>query len=62
MQRFLVLPRISALVLAVGMLLAAALMLAGGSAVSQAEPAQGSSAKQTVLADSSTGLRKPLEP
>ncbi|TMR97885.1 hypothetical protein [Nonomuraea basaltis] len=65
MRRSLVHPRFSALALALGVLLAAALMLAGGSKVSQAvqsEFAQGSNAKPTVLAEGVQGMRKPLEP
>lgn len=53
------------MVLVRGMLLAAALMLAGGLEVSQAvqaETAQGSDTKTTVLAEGPQGLRKPLEP
>ncbi|TMR10247.1 hypothetical protein ETD86_40445 [Nonomuraea turkmeniaca] len=65
MRRSLARPRFSALALSLGMLLAAALTLAGGLKVSQAvqsEFAQGSNAKPTVLAEGAHGLRKPLEP
>jgi hypothetical protein len=65
MRRSLVRPHFSALALALGMLLAAALMLAGGLKVSQAvqsEFAQGSNVKPTVLAEGVQGMRKPLEP
>lgn len=63
MRRSLVSPHFSALMLLLGMLLAAALLLVGGSVVSQAvqaEPVQGSYAKTTVLADGVQGMRKPL--
>lgn len=60
MRRSLVHPRLPAVVLVVGMLLAAALLLAVGLKMSQAEPVRGSSINSTVLADNSTVMRKPL--
>ncbi|MGW0810212.1 hypothetical protein [Nonomuraea sp. NPDC002799] len=53
------------MVLALGLLLAAALMLTGGTTVSQAgrsELVRGSSANPIVLAEGVAGPRRPMDP
>ncbi|MEV0616916.1 hypothetical protein AB0I81_26595 [Nonomuraea sp. NPDC050404] len=65
MRDSLVRPRLFALVLALGMLLAAALALAAGSQLSQtiqSELIQGTHTKWTVLAEGVAAPRRPMTP